>query len=888
MFQSGQKLTAGDLNNLASLANGQNIPTDSSYVKTPNGTLFTTPVVANPDTVKYPKIFDVCVRYHNINSEDPNDGEDPKYVPFWYVYLGTDIRSGFGTDTWDINIECGSGFKLQSPAFIFTKFFASKAKDYDSYAYRDVIVQQKQFSSDDNQIFSGVKLRDKESQVITSDNDGWYCTGVPALVKYSLTDTVFDDIDGNELYATFVRGITSTESQGCYDTVLIFSNNPIVSLSQINQQDDVMYLPNGEMLHLSEIMGGHSQKIGAYSRESSTDLYHITGTNMYPSDMLQKTNDNFQIITPYYNADFISEERNQIHRYRVYQINFIGTNGGVVEYVDNHTDHIIFENFEEKISPNADAAIYYMSLEVDTSYDNGELPPYELKFNYLKQINLMFTDMTSLRDNLNKIQPVINADIRERLKEEPTKQIKPIAAILVNANRQGDEEEGEEPDPKYYSIEYVAYFDRYPNFTKDCYYDSRILTDPYQFSLERRFAKLDIKDHEGKEYSIYGLQDELFQFHNKDYYLESLQNVSVDVVVREYVDDILGRKATMIDYVPLNIFLQGLSSLSGTHCSADTEVSPLNLSSIGVIKYDGEKVYELYNFDKMRTDINAHIMPVGSMLPGRFGKVGKLLDQNNNELTAVDIVARDKDTHEVKYLNFSVDETFADTDVGAAAQASLEFKQDATGMMTYAQLYDFQKCPADTLSATINNNGIVNITDDNTWMLTKTYNPINQRLELQYKHLALSVDLSAVSSDSISGDTNAIAIRKSIDTKQQGNVKYHQLHNFDNPNPTTKTVDMQAKNTAYDTLDSNEYFVIKSGDEVKYKKVQIKDNTPGGGTTSGYTGSVVGDCRLKWNTRGTYKIELWGKDMTYENGLLKTVGNERLVSELDTVGYSGQ
>ena len=89
-------------------------------------------------------------------------------------------------------------------------------------------------------------------------------------------------------------------------------------------------------------------------------------------------------------------------------------------------------------------------------------------------------------------------------------------------------------------------------------------------------------------------------------------------------------------------------------------------------------------------------------------------------------------------------------------------------------------------------------------------------------------------------------------------------------------------------MDSNDSVLVRSGSELKYKKLQIETKLPGGtGTTTGYTGTVVGDQTLKWNTRGTYRIELWGKDMTYENGLLKSVGNERLISELETVGYSG-
>ena len=107
---------------------------------------------------------------------------------------------------------------------------------------------------------------------------------------------------------------------------------------------------------------------------------------------------------------------------------------------------------------------------------------------------------------------------------------------------------------------------------------------------------------------------------------------------------------------------------------------------------------------------------------------------------------------------------------------------------------------------------------------------------------------------------------KSIDTKTASGKTFHQLHNFDNPAPTTKTVDMLAKNTAYDTLDSNEYFVIKSGDEVKYKKVQIKDNTPGG-VTEGLTTDlsvVVSSTYSEEYHTFTNKM----KKLSFANGLL--------------------
>ena len=233
-------------------------------------------------------------------------------------------------------------------------------------------------------------------------------------------------------------------------------------------------------------------------------------------------------------------------------------------------------------------------------------------------------------------------------------------------------------------------------------------------------------------------------------------------------------------------------------------------------------------------------------------------------------------------MNLSVDSINVDTYSTNTKNKSIVYHTDKFQDRDYLTLHDFNTTPGTVLSATISNNGLVDVTGQNTWILTKKYNPSNQMMELTYDKLQLSVNLSSVQGACISGDTNIITTRKSIDTKTEGNKTYHQLHNFDNPNPTTKTVDIKAKNTAYDTLDSNEYFVIKSGNEVKYKKVQIKDNTPGGGSTTGYSGNVYCDHRLKYNTNGQYQIELWARKMTYANGLLTSVGEEELVSTLPT------
>ena len=306
-----------------------------------------------------------------------------------------------------------------------------------------------------------------------------------------------------------------------------------------------------------------------------------------------------------------------------------------------------------------------------------------------------------------------------------------------------------------------------------------------------------------------------------------------------YKPAVLVRKINGNDHTLEYVALSDVSSGEGTPCSADSEIQSLNLSSIGIVDNGHGKVYELYNFDKMNTDVNSRIMTLGGLTSDRHGKVGKLVDANGNVLTAVDIVVSDKDTHEIKYMNLSVDETYVDSYIGGEGGTNSIIYDKTWYKSCYLKLYNFENYNAnDYLVCNLSSNGKAVFGKDGdqdaTYVLCKNYDTNNKRWTLEYKKLQISCDLSGGGSASISGDTNVITTRKSIDTKTASGKTFHQLHNFDNPAPTTKTVDMLAKNTAYDTLDSNEYFVIKSGDEVKYKKVQIKDNTPGG-VTEGLT-----------------------------------------------------
>ena len=324
-----------------------------------------------------------------------------------------------------------------------------------------------------------------------------------------------------------------------------------------------------------------------------------------------------------------------------------------------------------------------------------------------------------------------------------------------------------------------------------------------------------------------------------------------------------------------------LSSLSGK-ISVDTDIVN-QTSSIQLLSTLNGEWYQLYNFNKTNADVNAKIWTLGDLDSNKRGKTGKLIDPTTKNLLSVDILVRDNSTKQLKYMNLSVDPINVDTYATNTKNKSIVYHTDKFQDRDYLTLYDFNTTPKTVLSATISNNGLVDVTGQNTWILTKKYNPSNQMMELTYDKLQLSVDLSAVSAD-IKCDTDATQNQKSIEK----NADYIQLHDFASPTITTKKTTLTNLSATYDLLDSNDSILVRSGSELKYKKLQIETKLPGGsGTTTGYTGTKTQATNLKWNTNGQYKVELWGCDFQYENGLLKSVGNEKMIATLDTVGYSG-
>ena len=267
-FVSGQKLTAQNLNGLVSLADGQNIPTDGLFIKS-NGVNMWKPIEENPQTIKNYRIFDVQVRYHDIKDtgQEKGDGYEPEYKPFWYVYLGTDsVRSGQNYDVWDIKIEAGSGVALIQPIYVYSQPMPVIGETLDNFEYNNAITQMRHCEIDETtgevknyKKFYAGKMLSYQSQVVNSDLNGWFCTGLPAYYVTGSDGNV--KLMPNELYATFIR--TSNDIQGipgnAFYSVLVFSNSPIVGLGSLKKNGQYRtILPDGATIQYYEIMGGHS------------------------------------------------------------------------------------------------------------------------------------------------------------------------------------------------------------------------------------------------------------------------------------------------------------------------------------------------------------------------------------------------------------------------------------------------------------------------------------------------------------------------------------------------------------------------------------------------------------------------------------------------------
>lgn len=325
-----------------------------------------------------------------------------------------------------------------------------------------------------------------------------------------------------------------------------------------------------------------------------------------------------------------------------------------------------------------------------------------------------------------------------------------------------------------------------------------------------------------------------------------------------------------LEYWPLS---NVLSAGGGAEISVDTEIED-QTSSLQKLSTDEGEWYQLYNFDKSSVDLT-----VASDLngPGRWYAPAPTGLTDTSALFLV----KDTQSKQLKYAQLSVTPPAVDN-----CSIQRFWSPDFPGQPQMLSLNRFWNHPLDgTITGVLSsNNQLVTFSEPGGTGTFLMQNYLNGRLNLKYMKLQLSVDLSAVSAD-VKCDTDSTAAQKSIEK----NAGYIQLHDFPSPTITTKKTTLDNLSATYDLLDSNDSILVRSGTELKYKKLQIETKLPGGsGPTSGYTGTKTQATNLKFNSNGQYKIELWGCDFQYENGLLKSIGNEKMITTLDTVGYSGQ
>lgn len=530
-FVSGQKLTAQNLNNLVSLADGQNIPTDGMFIKS-NGVNMWKPIEENPQTIKNYRIFDVQVRYHDIKDTGQEKGDDyePDYKPFWYVYLGSDgSRIDQQFDEWDIKIEAGSGVDLFQPIFVYSQPMPLMGETLDNFEYNNAITQMRHCEIDETtgevknyKNFHAGKILINQPQVVNSDLNGWFCTGLPAFAILRPDGEM--GLWPTELYATFMR--TSNDIIGVdgdiFYSVLVFSNRPIVGLGSLKKNGQYRtILPDGNTIQYAEIMGGHSQKIGSF--RLTADLKHkdygVENTSMVPSDELSKEDHQWSIVKPTILDDNDVKAAQQLVNYQFINTRFVDTNGYTLKFDGNIGDYdipslnIYFSDLNAEDMPDSVVNAYY----VDFSWTDD---PEEGKQNELLEIKKLTEirgTMSYMRDSLESIVALSQVKILQKnSKENPITYHKLIAVFLLNTNGIISPEAGQ---PIPWTIEHVSYLDTMPNFSTDLRYDFNLTTtdlnkniSPKQMSLQRTKIGTNI-DGNPKETFV----DQLYRFNEWDY-----------------------------------------------------------------------------------------------------------------------------------------------------------------------------------------------------------------------------------------------------------------------------------------------------------------------------------------------------------------------------------
>ena len=996
-FVSGQKVSAEKLNQLKDIAIGSQNPTDRQFVKTDNGDVDWGAAASRLQSVNNRKVFDAQVRYHWIDVTGENESDVQKLpVPFWYVYLGSDSERQNFEDLWDLGIESAAN-TLWYPHRIISLLIPDPMGNqrYDDYEFRDSICQMTM--SENGEFvnaypFDAMKVMNPpgQGQLVGSDGNGWYCTGIPARADWDQVSGKFQYPWGYGLYANYAYGTSNEYEQPEHlTTVLIFSNHPIKSISQLYRNVGgkllpMITLPNGENIFISSLMGEGSVGIATYSWNRSKNLSTVTNTGYVPSYEREKNGSLWTIkktLAGLIDDADIEKASKQMNLYFLTNTDWMDYDAFPTwsTFTSNPEGHdtefkygmsIFFKDIQEQ--PTKQAALYYIAFVYPKGTEGEAIPEPYLKTFLAKEFDSIDAALMYSTD----INDLTIYDLNRRIAQEEVPlhcDVKAVLAYIVNVNDSTS-------DMNKWSIEYAITLD-VPNFNTSPYYDADVSNrmKTIMCSLQRKTYgdSVTLKDNNDNKYET--PIDQLYRFDEWDYSKHPNspaiepdipdQNNKIQMVQRhiwkdgdvvnaaiEYkdIEDFMGvqgdaepidkesntqksidklknledgtKVIQLYDFenpeittVHTNIeknketynLLYDTSdavlvrdgatktlkykkltletNLAGAEIKVDSEVSGQTYSLEKLSKYS-DQWYQLYQFDKMNTDINAKIWTIGDLDSDKRGKVGKLIDYNTHDLLDIDVLVRDKKDKKLKYMQFAIDSIKVDSYIGAAKSSSISYMRWVdNGSYTdqnYLTLSNFKTTPSTKLTGTINGNGTIDITGDNVWILTKKYNPSSQTMDLTYDKLQLVVDLPNDPGE-LKTDTDATPSQKSIEKKQTSDKKnYIQLYNFTSPTITTKKTTLDSNTKTYDLLDSNDSVLVRSGSVLAYKKLQIETKLPGG-QTSGYTGSVDNVTRIYWDTND-YKIKAAGVTMTYENGLLKSISAEKTLSQIDTVGYSGQ
>ena len=569
-FVSGQKLTAQNLNNLVSLADGQNIPTDGLFIKSNGVNMWKAPE-AKPEVVKNYKIFDVQVRYHDVNDtgQEKGDNYKPEYKPFWYIYLGTDSAVfGKNYDEWDIKIEAGSGVALVQPIYVYSQPMPMIGETLDNFEYNNAITQMRHCEIDETtgevknyKKFYAGKMLSNQPQVVNSDLNGWFCTGLPA---YGILGSDGDiKLMPNELYATFIR--TRNDIQGIqgnvFYSVLVFSNSPIVGLGSLKKNGQYRtILPDGTTIQYAEIMGGHSQKIGSF--KLTADLKHkgygVENTSMVPSDELSKEDHGWSIVKPTVLSIDDVKAAQQLVNYQFINTMYVDPLGQTLYFEGNigdngkHSLKIYFSDLNVEDLPDSPVNAYY----VDFSWTDNPEGSEQKELLEIKKITSLRGSMTLMRAALDTLVEIASIEILKKNQEEnPITYHKLIAVFLLNTNGKISPGDGE---PIPWTIEYVSYVDTMPNFSTDLRYDFNLITNsnknisPKQRSIARTNIQLNI-DGNTKNTIV----DQLFGFNDNSYKFNSKEGLSAEVLIRSHAKMDDGTDVNQLAYVDLSAILSG-------------------------------------------------------------------------------------------------------------------------------------------------------------------------------------------------------------------------------------------------------------------------------------------------------------------------------------------